>query len=336
MAEVSSPFGQRFLVTGAYGCIGTWVLRELLAGGAHVVAAELAEGSPRLSLVLEDEYDARLIREIVDVTDLPALERVLDEHAITRIIHLAALQVPFCRADPPLGAAVNVVGTVNVFEAARRRQERISHVVYASSIAAYDATNGLAHASMNDVPGTLYGVYKRAGEHTAVRYWLDDRLASIGLRPHTVYGPARDQGLTSAPTMAMLAAAAERPYAIPYGGVAQFQYAPDVARAFVQAALVEPQSATVHNLRGSACSIADVVDAIIAACPGAEGSITWAETSLAFPPTVDSDGLEDVIGALEETPLAAGVAGTIARFRVALSDHQLDPSILEDRAPAAP
>ena len=55
-----------------------------------------------------------------DITDLPAIERVLDEHAITNVVHLAALQVPFCRADPPLGAAVNVVGTVNVFEAVRR------------------------------------------------------------------------------------------------------------------------------------------------------------------------------------------------------------------------
>ena len=54
-------------------------------------------------------------------TDLNALERALDEHAITHVIHLAALQVPFVRADPPLGARVDVLGTVNVFEAVRRR-----------------------------------------------------------------------------------------------------------------------------------------------------------------------------------------------------------------------
>jgi UDP-glucuronate 4-epimerase len=336
MTQTTSPVQHRFLVTGAYGCIGAWVLRELLVAGAQVVAADLADGSPRLALVLEDEHDEHLIREVVDVTDLPALEHVLDRHEITRIVHLAALQVPFCRADPPLGAAVNVVGTVNVFEAARRRRDRIGHVVYASSIAAYDSPNGVPEASMIDVPGTLYGIYKRATEHTAQRYWIDESLASIGLRPHTVYGPARDQGLTSAPTMAMLAAAAGRPYAIPYGGRAQFQYAPDVAKAFVQAALAEPRSATVHNLRGSASSVAEVVDAIVAACPAAEGSISWGETELAFPPTVDSDGLDDAIGPLQETALAAGVADTIARFRIALDDHRLDPSILDDRAPAVP
>ena len=336
MRNVILPGDHRFLVTGAYGCIGAWVLRELLSAGVYVVAGDLAPGSPRLGLVLDDEHDERLIREVVDVTELPALEHVLDRHEITRIIHLAALQVPFCRADPPLGAAVNIVGTVNVFEAARRRREQIGHVVYASSIAAYDSSNGVPQSSMSDVPGTLYGIYKRAGEQAATRYWLDDRLASIGLRPHTVYGPARDQGLTSAPTMAMLAAASGRPYAIPYGGSAQFQYAPDVARAFVQAALADARSATVHNLRGEAHSIAEIVETIYAVCPEAEGSISVADQALGFPPTVDSDGLEDAIGPLEETPLAAAVADTIERFRVALADHRIDPTILDDRALAAP
>ena len=56
-----------------------------------------------------------------DITDLALVERTFDEHGITNVIHLAALQVPFCRANPPLGALVNVVGTVNVFEAVKRR-----------------------------------------------------------------------------------------------------------------------------------------------------------------------------------------------------------------------
>src|ERR1700733_2718682 len=329
MRKATSPGEHRFLVTGAYGCIGAWVLRDLLSAGAEVVAADLAEGSPRLALVLEDEHDENLTREVVDVTDLLALEQLLDRHGITRIIHLAALQVPFCRADPPLGAAVNVVGTVNVFEAARRRRETIGHVVYASSIAAYDSPNGVPEASMADVPGTLYGIYKRATEHTAMRYWIDDSLASIGLRPHTVYGPARDQGLTSAPTMALLAAAAERPYEIPYGGRAQFQYAPDVARAFVQAAVAEVRGAEVHNLRGDACTIADLIKIIVDVCPDANGSISYTGDPLPFPETVDSDGLDSAIGDIAETPLTAAVDDTIARFRSALAERRIDESILE-------
>ena len=87
------------------------------------------------------------------------------------MVHLAALQVPFCRADPPLGARVNVVGTVNVLEAAARRADRIAGpVVYASSVAAYDALEeGETAPAMQGVPSTLYGVYKRANEGTAAR-----------------------------------------------------------------------------------------------------------------------------------------------------------------------
>jgi nucleoside-diphosphate-sugar epimerase len=182
---------------------------------------------------------------------------------------------------------------------------------------------------MTAVPGTLYGIYKRAGEQIATRYWLDYGLPSIGLRPHTVFGPARDQGLTSAPTMAMLAAAAERPYAIPYGGRAQFQYAPDVARVFVQAAaLVDVDGAGVHNLRGVDCSIAEMVEMIVRARPQAAGSISSAEIPLTFPATVDTDGLEDAIGPVEETPLPTAVDETIEWFTLALANHRIDPSIL--------
>src|ERR1700731_3014492 len=159
---VPSPNQERFLVTGAYGCIGARALREVLARGDVAVAADVAASSPRLRLVL-DEPDERLVRVQFDVTDRASLERAIDEHAVTRIIHLAALQVPFCRADPPAGAAGNVVGTVHVLEAAGLRQDRIAHVVYGSSIAAYDALDGPgdvpASTSMKAVPGTLYGVF---------------------------------------------------------------------------------------------------------------------------------------------------------------------------------
>ena len=100
--------------------------------------------------------------------------------------------------------------------------------MYASSIAAL-AVGGAEH------PSTLYGIFKRANEGTAERYFLDYEVSSIGLRPHTVYGPGRDQGLTSAPTAAMVAAVEGRKFHIPYGGAAQFQYTADAGEAFVRA-----------------------------------------------------------------------------------------------------
>ncbi len=170
------------------------------------MALDASDDLHRLRLLLDDDTLAGLARVQGDITDLAALERTIDEHAITHVIHLAALQVPFCRADPPLGARVNVVGTVNVFEAVARRQDRMGPIVYASSVAAYDALDDTTTgAAMEGVPSTLYGVFKRANEGTASVYAAEQGIASVGLRPHTVYGPGRDQGVTSAPTTAMLA-----------------------------------------------------------------------------------------------------------------------------------
>jgi len=297
---------ERFLVTGANGCIGAWTVAQLTSEGTPVVALDASDDDHRLRLVLDDAAVSALTRVQVDITDFDALDRTLDEHAITHVVHLAALQVPFCRADPVLGARVNVVGTVNVFEAVRRRADRIGTIAYASSVAAYDALDDeRTGAAMEGTPSTLYGVYKRANEGTASVYAQDHGVASVGLRPHTVYGPARDQGLTSAPTVAMLAAAAGEPYHLPFGGAYQLQYAPDVAAAFVAAAREPGDGAPVRDVGGPSVHTDEVIAAIEAAVPGAR--ITYDEVVLPFPADPGDD--------TPATPLAEGVADAIARFR---------------------
>jgi UDP-glucuronate 4-epimerase len=314
---------ERFLITGAYGCIGAWTVHQLLAEGVYVVALDLSVDLHRLQLLLTDDDLAALPRAHTDITDLDALERTIDEHEITHVIHLAALQVPFCRADPPLGARVNVVGTVNVLEAVTRRRSRMAPLVYASSIAAYEAiddSDDRRPSADGGTPGTLYGVYKRANEGAAAVYWREQSLPSVGLRPHTVYGPGRDQGLTSAPTSAMLAAAAGASFQIPYGGRFQIQYAPDVARAFIDASRSTGDGASVHNLAGHSVHMRDIVGAIETAAPEAAGRITFDSTLLPFPDEVESDSLTELIGPASDTPVQQGVSDTINRFRRLLAD----------------
>jgi nucleoside-diphosphate-sugar epimerase len=305
----------RYLVTGALGCLGVWVARAVLDDGDEIVGYDLGESTARLDLVLGG--DARRVTMVRgDITDLDALERVLDEHEITRVVHLAALQVPFVRANPPLGMRVNVAGTVNVFEAVSKRHDRIPGVAYASSTAVYSASDpSPAPEAGGTTPGTLYGVSKLADEGMARVYAADNGLPSIGLRPYVVYGPGRDQGLTSGPTMAMLAAARGEPYAIGYSGTAQYDYAPDVARAFVMAAGAEREGAAVYNSRGVAASIDDVVASIRAVVPDAE--ITWSGDPLPFPPELESVGFDRDVGPFPRTPLGTGVAATIEHFHAA-------------------
>ena len=306
---------ERFLVTGVLGCLGAWVARAVLDDGSEVVGYDLGEDTGRLRLVLGEDADrVALVRG--DITDLEMLERTLDEHEITRVVHLAALQVPFVRANPPLGMRVNVAGTVNVFEAVSKRLDRIPSVAYASSTAVYSASDpSPAPESGGTTPSTLYGVSKLADEGMARVYAADHGLPSIGLRPYVVYGPGRDQGMTSGPTLAMLAAARGEPYAIGYSGTAQYDYAPDVARAFVTAAAAERDGAAVYNTRGVAASLEDVVAAIRAAVPDAR--ITWDGDPLPFPAELEAVGFERDIGPFPQTPLGVAVAATIAHFRAA-------------------
>ena len=311
------------LVTGDYGCIGAWAVRELVAAGTAVTTFDLSTDPRRLRLLLDDAEVAAVPHVAGDISDLDALERVLDDREITNVIHLAALQVPFCRADPPLGARVNVLGTVNVFEAVKRRAGRMAPVVYASSIAAFDTPAEHAAASMTGHPGTIYGVYKRANESTAQVYWAENGVSSVGLRPHTVYGVGRDQGVTSAPTQAMLAAAAGVPYTIPYGGGTQLQHAGDVARAFIAASAAAPEGASIHNLGGSRVGIDDVVAAIAAVAPESAGTIDYAELLLPFPGDVDSGSFAELVPGFAETPLGDGVEATVDRFRELLAEGLL-------------
>ena len=128
---------ERFLVTGALGCIGAWILRTLLREGIPAAGFDLGTNTGRLQVFLEPDELARIgARLRAEVTGLAAVERALDDHGSTHVIHLAAMLIPLAKADPPRGAHVNVVGTVNVLEAVRRR-ERVRGLSYASSAAVY-------------------------------------------------------------------------------------------------------------------------------------------------------------------------------------------------------
>jgi nucleoside-diphosphate-sugar epimerase len=172
-------------------------------------------------------------------------------------------------------------------------------------------------------PQNLYGVFKQADEGTARIYWQDESIASIGLRPYTIYGPGRDQGMTSTPTQAMLAAAKGESYHISYGGTNGFQYVDDVAKIFIQAAQTPYKGAGVFNIEGSVSHMRDVVAAIEVAEPGIRGRITYEDKPLMLPDGQEDSALRELLGALPDTPLQEGVARTMAHFKQALADGRL-------------
>jgi len=316
---------ERFLVTGATGCIGAWAARNLVREGFYTCALVRSGSLHRLKLIMSKKELSTVDFVSGDITDLDTIERILKEHKITHIIHLAAMQFPFCKADPPLGAAVNVGGTVNIFEAAGHCG--IQHVVYASSTAVYGPGDEYPDGPLpHDAPlrpRSHYGIYKQANEGTARVYWMENGISSIGIRPYVVYGPGRDQGMTSTPTKAMLAAAASKPYRISYGGRFGFQYADDTARAYIDAARVDFKGAEVFNLGGETVGMRDVIDAIETAEPSSRGNITYEDIPLPFPVEIDNGPLIKLLGILRMTPLQMGVGESIRIFKKALAEGSI-------------
>jgi UDP-glucuronate 4-epimerase len=331
---------ERFLVTGALGCIGAWTVRQLVREGVPVVGFDVGGDPRRLALILSPDELASVTLVRGDITDLESLERALDDHGITNAIHLAALQIPFCRADPPLGARVNVVGTVNVFEAVRRRVDGgnpMAPVVYTGSIGMFSATDvdaatGQLREDAEPHPGNHYGVYKLANEGTARVFWADSGVASVGLRPMTVYGAGRDQGMTSGPTVAIAAAVLGTPFRIKFGGSTLFQYAEDVARTLVLASRTAPAGARVFNLGGSPVAIERWIDAIEDVVPGARSLLTFDESPLPFPADIQHDRLAE-LGDVPVTPYRDAIAATARIFQELAAAGRLtgaDHGIRED------
>lgn len=319
-----------FLVTGALGCIGAWTVRNLVKSGTRAVVFDLGNDARRLRLIMTTDELAQVTFVQGDITDFKQVDKVMNEHDITHVVHLAGLQVPFCRANPVLGAQVNVVGTVNVFESARRREGRTQRIAYASSAAVFDVDDAKpgepVAADATGHPATLYGVYKLANEGTARVYWKENKVPSIGLRPYVVFGPARDQGLTSTPTKAMFAAAVGQPYHISYGGRADYEYADDVAKMFIGCALAPFAGAEVFNTPGYVLGMKDVIDAIEEAAPAMKGKITFDEKPLPFPESMDGSPLEKVlahIGGVPRTPFVDAVAETIDIFKQCVADGRM-------------
>jgi len=306
---------QTFLVTGGLGCIGAWTLRLLQSAGKPAVCFDSGDSRHRLDWLMsaQEQADIRFVRG--DLRDAAALRAVFAEHNISHVIHLAALQVPFCRAKPELGAQVNVTGTVNIFEAAKA--QGIAHIAYASSIGVYgppaDFPPGLIANDAPQQPRTLYGAYKVCNELCARVYYHDAGISSTCLRPYTVYGVGRDQGLTSEPTQALVAAVKGQPYRIGFGGRMQFHFAPDVARQFILAAEQPLDGAFGFNLGGKPTAVTEFVELARDILPQAQISIE--PKRLPFPAGFDDSALREHFATVYDRPLAQGIASTVAQIQ---------------------
>lgn len=299
----AKDFDGPVLVTGASGCIGSWTLSLLQEAGVPVFALDLQKDTRRPSLLMS-ESELRQVKWLVgDISATDTISKAIEHSGATSIIHLAALQVPFCKADPVAGARVNVVGTINVFEAARKY--KISRLSYASSIAAHGVFDAKTLA-------TLYGAYKFCNEQTARVYMQDWRVPSVGMRPGVVYGIGRDQGMTSKTTVAILAAAAGKPYVIPFTGAVSWLHAGEVASAFIKAVSQPRDQAVVFDINGVPSTVEESLEILKTVAPKCR--VRASGPALPFPMKLSDTPLRAFLGDYGSVPLEKGISQTYSMF----------------------
>jgi UDP-glucose 4-epimerase len=294
----------RVLITGGLGFIGAWTARLLLEQGHSVRTFDVHAERALFDAIAGAAGPEAVEHRTGDITDAHAVDAAVE--GCEAVVHLAAVLIPTARKDPLLGARINVLGTLHVFEAAKRSGVR--GIAYASSAAVFGPDDGI-----HPEPRTHYGAYKLCNEGTARAYWDDAALRSVGLRPATVYGPGREIGVTADPTLAMRAAAEGRPYTIRFTGATGMDYVEDVAAIFARAATQAPEGAHAFSLQGQLARIDEVLAAIRAEVPGADVHAEGPE--LMFAARLDEAPLHATFPGLRRTPLAEGTRKTIAFYR---------------------
>jgi nucleoside-diphosphate-sugar epimerase len=323
----------RVLLTGGYGCIGAWIVRDLLRRGDQAWIYDLKEDPSRLRLILSDAELRKVEFVAGDVTDFENLKSTLHRLNITHIVHLAGLQVPTCRANPMLGAKVNVIGTLAVFEAMRAVGTQVQRLVYASSAAVFGPPEAYPKGPLADdvklVPTTHYGFFKVCNEGNARIYYQDHGVSSIGLRPWTVFGVGRDFGMTSEPTKAIKSLALGRKYHITYGGWQDLQFVADVAGVFVRCLEAPYSGAKSYNMRGDVVDLPTFHRALCEVDPKAQELITHGERQIGIAYDLDDQALRTDLGPFHKTPLREGIRQTLEAFRELHRQGRLDTADID-------
>lgn len=291
------------LITGGSGFLGAWIIRRLTARGLAVRVFDIHDRRQTVAAIAGDMAH-QLDWRVGDIANAEAVRQSMQ--GCGGVIHLAGVLTPDCAAHPVRGAQINLIGTLNVFEAAQA--EGIRQVVYASSAGVYGPDD-----AQHPFPMTHYGAFKLATEGSARAYWHDRQIASIGFRPFVVYGPGRETGVSAGPSLACRAAARGEACTVGYTGAAGLIYVDDVAQAFEQALLTPVQGAHVYNLVGETATVDEVMAEIRRQVPGAQLQAEGPPLTIA--PGLSEEGLAQLLPDRQSTRLAQGIAATLQHYR---------------------
>lgn len=309
-------------ITGAYGPVGSWVARACLDRGDHVVVLRRDE-VPASALVLDGTQDRCTVVH-GDLLTAGLLERVLAEHEVDTVFHLAAHSVVGTAQRSPLSAfETNVRGTWLVMEACRLLD--IPRVVIASSIKAYGTNGSRAFREDDALHGRqVYEVSKAAADSIARSYWDGYGVRVAAARLANVYGGGDLNRSRLVPDV-LAAVLADRPPVIRSDGSPQrdFLYVEDAAAAYLAISDAldrddDTACGAAFNAGGEPHSVNEIVETILRIAgsdlePETLGTPLPAGTSDRL--SLDSSRLRDLTGWRPEVGLEEGLRRTLRWYR---------------------
>jgi len=268
--------------------------------------------------------------ELGDVGDLPRLLDVIKRNNITHIVHAAAFVGAVSQANPALSIQVNVMGTVNVLEAARLFD--VKRVVFTSAKGIYGPVLGEHGApaykpipeDMPKDPQRIYDCAKLMGENTCIYYAKNIGIDAVVLRFATTYGPGKTarHGKMGVTSQIVEAPAAGLPFHLAQGGDEKddFIYNKDSALGIYLATIAEKPTSRIYNIgSGVGRTLRDFERAIRKHIPNADISIGPGLNFLGMP--YPAHGVYDVsrargeLGFKPEYDLEQGIADYITSLR---------------------
>jgi len=311
------------LVTGAYGMLGSWLVKALLERGERVIV--LKRDAVSVSAMTLERLEERCTVVRGDLTDPGLLERVVGEHGIELVFHLAAQTiVPIANRSPVSTFESNIRGTWLLLEACRIH--RVQRVLVAASDKVYGPQQALPyHEEMALLARFPYDVSKAAADLIARAYWHTYGLPVATTRLANIYGGGDLNASRLIPEAISAAIGGRRPIIRSDGSPQRdFLYIEDAVRAYLALAdaLADPDRGAggeAFNAGGDRPhSVLEIVDLV---CRAAGSSLAPEIRGSGTPPGeidrqyVDSTKLRALTGWAPQVDLAEGIARTVAWYR---------------------